>query len=204
MEKNIKAVIFDLGQVLVDLQPEQCMDAFRALGAADIEQLLDEPDIQKLLDGFELGNVSINDFCNKLKPYLHAGVTDSQIIEAWNRMLGNIPSYKLDMILQLREHYRVFLLSNTNVLHWKYSRDTHFTYKGHTVSDFFEKTYTSYDLHLMKPDKAIYRYVLNEINLQPGQVFFLDDRVDNCRSAADIGIQVYQALPREDWRHLFK
>ncbi len=204
MDKNIKAVIFDLGQVLIDLTPPRCMEAFAKLGALNIERELEEIDTQKFMLQFENGDVSVSQFCDKMNTLLPQPVEDNLIIDAWNSFLGEIPSYKLDTILQLREQYKVYLLSNTNILHWEYTCDKYFNvYKGHNLNDFFDKAFTSYELHLLKPDKAIYRTVLNEIGLKPEEVFFLDDRADNCQSAREMGINTYQVTPGEDWRHLF-
>jgi len=205
ISKNIKAVIFDLGQVLIDLTPSRCMESFEKLGATGIEKKLASPEIIQFLESFELGNVSVQEFCNKMKEYIDLPVTDEQVIGAWNTFLGKIPSYKLDTILELHKEYKVYLLSNTSVLHWEYACDHYFNvYKGHRLSDFFDHAYTSFDLHLLKPDKAIYQTVLDETGMQPHEVFFLDDREDNCRSAREMGINVYQVTPGEDWRYLFR
>lgn len=202
MNNKIKAIIFDLGQVLIDLTPPCCMAAFGKLGATGIEKKLASEELTEFLAGFELGNVSINEFCGKMRNFVRPETTNRQIIDAWNSFLGEIPDYKLDTLLELRKEYEVYLLSNTNIAHWEYTCDNYFNvYKGHQLNDFFDKAYTSCELHLMKPDPVIYHTVLNDIGLKPGEVFFLDDRQDNCQSARAIGMNVYNVTPGEDWRH---
>lgn len=203
MDKNIKVILFDLGQVLVNLEYEQSLRAFSELCDDDILQLWKTTDLQKIFDWFELGNLSVDEFYSELRKYLRKGTTDIQIKNAWNTLLGDVPDYKLETLLSLRSQYRIFLLSNTNQLHWEYSKEKHFKYKGHTVNDFFEKTFTSFELHMMKPDRHIYQYVLDDINIRPEEVFFIDDREDNCIGASQMGIKTYQAQPLEDWRYLF-
>lgn len=204
MDKDIKAIIFDLGQVLINLEYDKLINAFHQLGATDVLGIWESTDLQKSLNGFELGNLTVEVFCDHIRKHLKQDTPDKQIINAWNKMLGDIPDYKLDTILDLRDKYRVFLLSNTNRLHWDYSCENHFSYKGHNVDDFFEKSYTSFELHMMKPDKAIYQFVLDDIKIHPKEVLFIDDRKDNCLSAANIGMNIYQARPLEDWRFLFE
>lgn len=204
MNKNIKAIIFDLGQVLIDLTPARCMEAFAQLGANDIEQALNDKDIQQFLLQFENGDVSEQEFYDKMNSLLPQPADNALIAAAWNSFLGELPAYKLDAILELRKQYKVYLLSNTNVLHWEYARHKYFDrYKGLELRDFFDHAYTSYQMRLLKPDKAIYQSVLDDIGLKPQEVFFLDDRADNCRSAREMGINVYEVTPGEDWRHLF-
>lgn len=204
MDNRVKAIIFDLGQVLIDLIPLNCMDYFTRLGATDIDKKLADKDFIRFLNDFELGNLSVKEFCAQMNSFLPLPVEENLIADAWNSFLGEIPSYKLDAILELKKKYKVYLLSNTSALHWEYARDIYFTgYKGHTLDDFFDHAYTSYELHLLKPDKAIYQAVLNEEGLQPEEVFFLDDRADNCQAAREMGINVYEVTPGEDWRHLF-
>lgn len=205
MNGDIKAIIFDLGQVLIDLTPGRSREAFIKLGATDVEKTISGKEFLRFMDEFELGNVSVQEFCDKMNALLPRPVPDSQITDAWNVFLGEIPSYKLDMILELRKEYKIYLLSNTSVLHWNYACDKYFNaYKGHKLDDFFDRAYTSFELHLLKPDKAIYQAVLDDTGMQPEEVFFLDDREDNCQSAREMGIHAYQVTPGEDWRYLFQ
>lgn len=53
-------------------------------------------------------------------------------------MLLDIPREKLDLLLELREHYMVYLLSNTNRIHWEYACEQMFSYRGFRVNDFLK------------------------------------------------------------------
>lgn len=53
-------------------------------------------------------------------------VTDAQIDDAWNSFLVSIPTFKLDLLLELRKKYVVYLLSNTNEIHWQCRACTRF------------------------------------------------------------------------------
>lgn len=130
-------------------------------------------------------------------------MTDRKIDDMWNLMLLNIPREKLDLLLELRERYMVYLLSNTNQIHWDYAGEEMFNYRGFRADDFFEDTFLSFKMHLAKPDKAIYEKVMKEANILPEETFFIDDSETNCRAAAALGIQTHHYHIGEDLSLLF-
>lgn len=76
--------------------------------------------------------------------------------------------------------------------------------RGHTIRDFFDKVYLSYELNMEKPNPDIFEFVLSDASIQPAETLFLDDAQPNCRTAESLGINTYMPEPREDWSHLFK
>ena len=80
-------------------------------------------------------------------------------------MLLDIPREKLDLLLKLREHYMVYLLSNTNRIHWDYACEQMFCYRGFRVNDFFEDIFLSFEMHKAKPEKDIYEQMMKEANV---------------------------------------
>ena len=136
---------------------------------------------------------------------IHESVLDdAQIDDAWNSMLADIPSYKLDSLLELKHRYHIMLLSNTNSIHWQWAVRNRFRYKGLEVEDFFDRIYLSYELHMQKPDKEIFKYVLEDAGIAPEETFFIDDSVANCSAAEQLGIRTYCCPARSDWRFLFE
>ena len=129
---------------------------------------------------------------------------DARIDAAWNSFLGSIPTYKLDLLLKLREKYVVYLLSNTNEIHWKWSCKHAFHYKAFRVEDYFERIFLSYEMKMVKPDVAIFEKLLEESGIDPKETFFIDDSTENCRVAETLGISTYTPKACEDWSHLFK
>ena len=174
-EKGIKNLIIDFGGVLIDLDRQRCIENFAKLGMPNVEAMLD--------------------VCHQQGFFLqHA---------AWNSFLGGIPTYKLDLLLKLREKYVVYLLSNTNEIHWKWSCKHAFHYKAFRVEDYFEKIFLSYEMKMVKPDVAIFEKLLEETGIDPRETFFIDDSAENCRVAETLGISTYTPKACEDWSHLF-
>ncbi|MFV0545120.1 MAG: HAD family hydrolase [Bacteroides sp.] len=202
--KGIKNLLIDFGGVLIDLDRERCIENFEKLGLADIDKMLGDFHHQGLFLQQEKGLISSAEFRTGLREQFGKVPTDRQIDAAWNSFLGSIPSYKLDLLLKLREKYVVYLLSNTNEIHWKWACKHAFPYRTFQVEDFFEKTYLSYEMKMAKPDPEIFKTVLEDAGIEAGETLFIDDSLENCEAAEKLGIMTYNASPDENWGHLFK
>ena len=119
--KGIKNLIFDFGGVLINLDRQRCVENFRKLGLEKVDELLGMYSQQGIFMQHEKGLISSAEFRENIRGLLTKKVTDEQIDAAWNSFLVDIPRFKLDMLLKLREKYVVYLLSNTNEIHWKWA-----------------------------------------------------------------------------------
>ena len=150
--KGIKNLIFDFGGVLINIDRTAWRVAFEKLGIDSIhENVLDDYQQKELYRQLESGNISAAAFRASMRRLTEQPLTDEQINTAWIAMLTDIPSYKLDWLLKLRERYHLMLLSNTNSIHWQWATQNRFRYKGHEVDDFFDRIYLSYEIHMQKP-----------------------------------------------------
>lgn len=201
--KGIKNLLVDFGGVLINLDRERCIDNFKKLGLKEAEKLLGIFHQQGVFMQQEQGLITSAEFRDSIRQTIGKEVTDEQIDAAWNSFLMDIPSYKLDLLLKLREKYVVYLLSNTNEIHWRWSCEHAFPYRGFRAEDFFEKIYLSYEMKMMKPDAGIFEAVLADAGIDPQQTFFIDDSDANCQAARTLGISTYTPKAGEDWGHLF-
>lgn len=202
--KEIKNIIFDLGVVILNLDRETCIRRFKELGIEDIERQIDVAHHQGIFTAFEKGEITPGRFYEEIRKMTSSELSDEEIRESWLTMITYIPEYKLDLLLKLRKHYNIFLLSNTNELHWDFCARTMLKYKGYGAHDFFEKIWLSNEIHLLKPSGEIFEYVLKDGNLDPHETLFLDDAPANCRAAETLGIRTYTPVADEDWSHLFE
>lgn len=204
LSKGIKNIIFDLGGVLVNLNRQRCIDEFRILGLHHVEEFINPYQQSDIFMQYELGGISTAEFRDKIRKQSEKDITDDEIDNAWNSFLGKTPSWRLDTLIELKRHYNIYLLSNTNELHWKWCLKNVFDYNGYTEKDFFIHAFLSYELHKAKPGTGIFQTVLNETDILPGETFFIDDSPANCETAEVLGISTYTPTQGEDWRHLFK
>ncbi|NDV82199.1 HAD family phosphatase [Bacteroides sp. 51] len=202
-KKGIKNIIFDFGGVLINLNRQRCIDSFKQLGLNHVEDLIDPFAQQGIFMQLEKGLITPAVFRDKVREQLNEPATDEQIDAAWNNFLVDLPTYKLEALLKLRERYLVYLLSNTNAIHWDWSCANAFPYKGFNEKDYFEEIFLSYEMKLAKPDVAIFEAVLEATGIQAKETFFIDDSEANCKAAESLGISTYLCKPGEDWTKLF-
>lgn len=204
MEKGtIKNLIIDFGGVLIDLDRKRCVENFKRLGLADVEEVLDIYHQQDFFQRYEKGLITSAEFRDEIRGRIGKPVTDAQIDEAWNSFLVEIPAFKLDLLLELRRNYVVYLLSNTNEIHWQWACRNAFPHKVFGVEDYFEHIYLSFEMKKAKPDADIFRQVLDETGILPEETLFIDDSEANCRTAETLGISTYTPKAHEDWGKIF-
>ena len=203
MDKKIKNIVFDLGGVLVDLDFKAAINGLQQAGFANVKEQLQSFDREGIFQKFELGEMTAEEFRTAIRENSTVTLTDEEIDALWNAMLLEIPREKLELILDLRGKYMVYLLSNTNSIHWDYVCKNAFNYRGFRVNDYFEETFLSYEMHLAKPDKAIFEKVLEEANLLPEETLFIDDSEANCKAASELGIHTHHYHIGEDLKELF-
>ena len=195
-----KNIIFDLGNVLVKLNPEGCIGAFKAIGMGELVDLNPQSEGMKLMSKLGVGMMTTEAFCDAARKLTGADVTNEDIIAAANKMLVEIPDEKKERLLQLKKAgYRLFLLSNTIDVHWDYCVEHLFPYQSYGVEDYFEQCFLSQKMHLAKPDARIYEEVIRQANIHPDETLFIDDLKENCEAAEKLGIHTFQNVKFDDW-----
>ena len=204
MDKKIKNIVFDLGGVLVDLDFKAAINGLQKAGFANVKEQLLAFDRGGIFQKFEVGEITADEFRTTIRENSTVTLTDEEIDALWNAMLLEIPREKLELILDLRGKYMVYLLSNTNSIHWDYVCKNAFNYRGFRMNDYFEETFLSYEMHLAKPDKAIYEKVLQDANLLAEETLFIDDSEANCKAAEEVGIHAHHYHIGDDLSKVFE
>lgn len=187
---HFKNIIFDLGGVILHIDYLLTEKAFKALGCVDFEKKYSQAKQLPLFDDFEKGKISNEDFVKELKKMLDMNVSDTDIINAWDAMLIDLPASRLQLLAELKKKYRTFLLSNTNEIHIKGFEKI--IYEQHGISGleaYFEKVYYSCRVNMRKPDAEIFELVLNENGLNPRETLFIDDSIQHIEGALKAGLQ---------------
>lgn len=204
MDKNIKNIVFDLGGVLIDLDFKGAINGLENAGFTKVKEQLQAFDREGIFQKFELGEMTADEFRDSIRENSNMSLTNDEVDALWNLMLLEIPREKLELILDLRGKYMVYLLSNTNSIHWGYICKNAFNYRSFRVSDYFEETFLSFEMHLAKPDKAIFEKMLEDANLLPEETLFIDDSEANCKAAEEVGIHAHHYQIGEDLKEIFK
>ncbi|HNW97486.1 MAG TPA: HAD family phosphatase [Bacteroidales bacterium] len=194
----IKNLIFDLGGVILNIDFSKSIEEFRKLGITNIDELFSRYSQSKLFDMFEKGNISEKEFIANLKKTIEKPVTNNQIYNAWNAMLLDFPMDRIELLKELNKKYRIFLLSNTNVIHNSvYNELLNKKYGINDLTMLFEEAYYSFKLHMRKPDKEIFEYVLKGSKLNEEETVFIDDSPVNIKTAEKLGMKVVLYNPED-------
>ena len=194
---RLKNIIFDLGGVLLDLDVPGCMEELERIGLHEVWKWMTGTNESGFFKDYEAGILTTVQFREHIRQWTGCSLPDADIDRIWNRMLKDVPAYKLDLLWSLRKDYNLYLLSNTNELHWQVCTGK-FSYRDRQVQDYFARIFLSFQMHLVKPDTEIFREVLNEAGLMAEETLFVDDSIANCQAAASLGINVLHYIPGND------
>ncbi len=196
MEKY-KALLFDIGNVIIDIDYEVTVAEFQKLSRVDFSEVVSYSKQNRIFDLFETGRISVPDFFLEIKNFLKPETTDEEIVRAWNSILIDYPKFKIELLKTLKTRYRVIALSNINEIHVNAIDEAARQKLNATkFADFFHHAYYSNEIGMRKPEKEIYEFVLAEQNLKPEETFFVDDKMENVEAAKACGIQAYWLTDR--------
>lgn len=187
--ENIKNIIFDLGGVLLNLDMNRTLDAYKAMGIQNIEDFFRIGHAASFFKLYETGDIGDEEFIERIERLEGNTGTKKEIQEAWNALLLDFPASRVKWLKRIKSKYRLFLFSNTNALHLDHFQKSFKKDHGFDIDDLFEKAYYSHIVNCRKPDHASYRLVLNENNLYPHETAFIDDALINVLAANEVGIK---------------
>lgn len=193
-----KNIIFDLGGVLLDIDPERSIAAFHELGMADLIKPGGWGYDHEVFLRMEQGLLSEQEFRDGIRALLPGHASDAQIDQAWCAMLIHFPSEKIGLLKKLAPQYRLYLFSNTNSIHIRYFHELFLKEFGFPLTKLFVKDYYSSDIKFRKPDLKSFQYVLNDAALVPTETLFIDDLDKNTEGAALAGMNTVCLKPGMD------
>lgn len=187
MQKGIKNIIFDLGGVILDIDYQRTVDAFKAAGLSRFEDEFIQSHQSAFFQSYECGAHSDEEFYDYIRKF--CSLKDSEIDYCWNAMLLRIPLRRLQILQQLQLHYNTFLLSNTNSIHEKAFNSMLKNVCGYEhFGVFFDKVYLSHRIGMRKPDAEIFKKVINDNALNTHETIFIDDSIQHITSAQQLGL----------------
>ena len=195
----IKNIIFDFGDIFINLDKEATYKEMAKLGVTNItEEMISI--YHKYEKGLMTSDAFIAFFYTKFK------IPKADLMHAWNAVLLDFPEQRLTFLKELAasKKYRLFLLSNTNDLHIKWIKNSLGAIFYKEFKSCFEQFYLSHEINFRKPDKEIYEFVLNENKLIAEETLFVDDLETNTNAANALGINVWNLIPgKEDVTNLY-
>lgn len=190
----IKNIIFDFGDIFINLDKEGTYKAMAKLGVTEISN-----EMVEIYHQYEKGFISSDEFIDFYKQKFPA-IDRKDLVDAWNAVLLDFPERRLKFLQELSnsKKYNLFLLSNTNDLHISWIQENWGMDLYSKFKNCFSKFYLSHEINFRKPDLDIYQFVLTESNLVAKETLFVDDLKVNTDAAKTLGINVWNLIPGEE------
>ena len=193
-----KAIIFDMGGVLVDLDIEGCKDSFRKnLEYHDIDRIIDPCHQKGIWGDLEEGLLEADEFRRIILADSCPGAGPQDVDEAMARILVGISPYKAELLKRMSAGYDLYMLSNNNSICLPYS-SAMFTNAGIPLSDIFRKCFFSFEMKALKPSREFYKRVVEEIGGPAENMLFIDDSRTNVDGAVAAGLPAVYYEPGTD------
>jgi len=184
---KIKVILFDLGNVLVDLNLKPAVARISGFCSKSQDEIIKLFLDSGITNSFEKGEFSADEFYKQAKDILDLKLGYASFVSIWNEVfffsLKNRSLYHIAN--RLKENYRIAILSNTNILHYRYIKD------NFPVFNIFEKVFLSFEIGAVKPDQTIYRKAIEALGVLPENIFYTDDRPELVKSASKLGIKSF-------------
>jgi haloacid dehalogenase superfamily, subfamily IA, variant 3 with third motif having DD or ED len=199
----IKNIIFDLCGPIITIDIGLISKKMQSFGVSDDDAFwtLHKADVTRR---FESNAITVDDFYEEVRLVLHSDITNQQIFESWNTLITAFPQSHIDLLLKLKRHYRLFLLSNSDVVNAHYFTEELNRRAGFDfVGDVFEHAYFSCELGLRKPDPAIFHAIIDRHQLRADETLVIDDCPKHIEGASKTGSHAILLKPGCDVSELF-
>ena len=182
--KQIKVIFFDIGDVLLKIHPERMIS--KISNCANIPyEVVERAFPQNAHDAYERGKMTDYDWYMSCKTALpkNNSLSEDQFWESWSLLLGN-ETEVVDILINLKKNYKIWLLSNTNPMHIKNEIESKYVFQKLVDGGIY-----SYDVGYRKPEKEIYHIACDSAEVNPENSIFIDDLEENIIGANKVGIK---------------
>lgn len=197
-KKNYKVLVFDLGDVLLNVDSQRLIDKLNK-----VEHGLGERFHSLYFENYhihceyEKNTISREEFTQEMLTWLDYKISAEDFYNYYSDLFSPIEE-TINLLPQLKEKYKLVLLSNTNFIHQKYG------WEKYEFLKYFDKLILSHEIGSRKPEKNIYKAVENFTGSSPSEHFFIDDLLENVEAAKHLGWDAVQYLKSDSFTFLLK
>jgi glucose-1-phosphatase len=182
----IRALIFDLGKVLIPFDWQRGYDAFASASPFPAEEVRRRIKDAGLFERFERGLVEPREVARRVSELLGLNVTFDEFQEHWSSIFFPEVIIPDEMLERLHARHRILMLSNTDAIHFNWVR------ARYPILRHFDGFVLSFQVGRRKPEPEIYQEAVLQAGCEPREIFFTDDREDNIEGALNAGIDAVQ------------
>ncbi len=197
-KNNYKVIVFDLGDVLLNVDSQRLIDKLNNVeaGLGDRFHLLYFENYHIHCE-YEKNNISREEFTDKMLSWLNFKISAEEFFNFYSDLFSPIDE-TINLLPLLKQKYQLVLLSNTNFIHHKYG------WEKYEFLKYFDKMILSHEVGFRKPEKKIYEAVENFTGSYPFEHFFIDDLLENVEAAKSLGWDAAQYLKNDSFTYLLK
>jgi len=185
---RIRAILFDLGNVLIDIDFYRCARIWSEHSGIPAESLASRFRIDAAYRAFECGKIEGSIYYASLRRQLGLKLPDKIMRKGWNAIIRDEKPGIRDSLKKIASRYPLYVLTNTNPEH-----EIIWTQKHRELLSRFRKIFVSSRMGCRKPDAAVYLRVSQSIGLPCSQVLFFDDAEENIEGARKAGMHAIRA-----------
>jgi putative hydrolase of the HAD superfamily len=183
---NPRAILFDLGRVLVDFDMSGCEALLQSRSRVDMGELMRVVWGSGVARAYERGEATAADFYSHVKTHAGLEMTFAEFMKCWTEVFDPVPILPPHFLPAIAARFPLTLVSNTNEAHAVYVRDNYDVF-GHFTNLVF-----SYEVGSLKPDPGIFRRAIEVSGFSPPELLFIDDREENVEAASGLGIRAHR------------
>jgi putative hydrolase of the HAD superfamily len=182
----IQVIYFDLGKVIIDFDYTVATQELVKVTPLPLHEIALVLSDAKLIFEYETGRLSSCEYYQMVCRRLKMDVSMEKFAQLWGNMFLPQPLLSESLLTDLKQKYRLILLSNTNEIHFEYVSSRY------PILDHIQERLLSYQVGCMKPDPRIFELAVQQAKVAPEDIFFTDDRSENIEAARQAGIQAVQ------------
>jgi putative hydrolase of the HAD superfamily len=195
MTNGIRAILLDLGKVLVDFDLGRFGEWIIPATGVSAEELRSLINAGGLAVNYETGVVGDADFHGELCRRTSTRLAWDEFVGAWNSIFLAEPLVPDEILAQLAENAPMWIVSNTNRIHFD------FIAKRYSFIRYFRGFILSHEVGAMKPDRRIFENALQRAGVGAGEALFVDDQIRNVEAARELGMDAFQFLNVDQFTH---
>ena len=195
--KPIKAIFFDLGNVIVNFDVAKTADGYKSCSKARIGDLPNYIQYSENSLKYQEGKLTSSQFYDRTRKIFKMSIKFAEFYEIWNRMFYSSPEVET-IIRNIRRTYpdiKLVLVSDTNKAHFEYVRSEY------NILDLMDAYILSYEVGKRKPHSDMFKKALKAAGSIPSETFYTDDREDLINGARVMGIRAFQFTGYEELKN---
>ena len=195
-DSDIRALLFDLGGVVVEIDFQRAFDTWAEAARADPGVLGDRFRFDEAYERHERGEIGAAEYFDHLRESLGVDLSDEEMARGWCAIyVDEVPGMR-EALRTLATRLPIYAFTNSNPTHQQFWEPRY-----RAVLEPFRRIFNSSSLGLRKPELSAFRAVSTEISIPLSSIMFFDDLQENVDGARAAGLYAVCVNSSEDVRN---